>query len=311
MTKVTQKQIDAARRMDVQTYLECYEPHELVKISADTYCTREHDSLKISNGKWYWFSRRIGGKSALDYLVAVKGMSFVDAVLKMCEISASHDFSEKPVIEAKERKLVLPETEPCDEVKRYLLQRGIHRDIIAYCIGEKLLFQTIKHKNAMFVGYDAQKNPRYASLRGTKSGYKSEASGSDKRYAFSIAANGETDAVHVFESAIDLLSFATLQMHRFENWRGQDLLSLGGVSLVTQDAKLPRALYSYLQRHPKVKKVHLHLDNDAPGIAAASAIKQLLEDYTVIDEAPIEEKDVNDELQAFLQRMKEKGENVL
>ena len=30
------------------------------------YCTAEHDSLKISNGKWYWWSRGFGGYSALD-----------------------------------------------------------------------------------------------------------------------------------------------------------------------------------------------------------------------------------------------------
>ena len=34
----------------------------LVHVGGSTYCTREHDSLKISNGKWNWFSRKIGGK---------------------------------------------------------------------------------------------------------------------------------------------------------------------------------------------------------------------------------------------------------
>ena len=50
-----------AREMDLLTYLRNYEPHELVHFGGNTYCTREHDSLKISNGKWYWFSRGIGG----------------------------------------------------------------------------------------------------------------------------------------------------------------------------------------------------------------------------------------------------------
>ncbi len=43
-------------------------------------CTREHDSLKISNGMWFWFSRGIGGKSALDYLIKVKGHTLPEAV---------------------------------------------------------------------------------------------------------------------------------------------------------------------------------------------------------------------------------------
>ena len=34
------------------TYLRRFEPEELVHIGGDTYATRTHDSLKISNGKW-------------------------------------------------------------------------------------------------------------------------------------------------------------------------------------------------------------------------------------------------------------------
>lgn len=61
--------VEKAREMDLLTYLKNYEPHELVHFGGSTYCTREHDSLKISNGKWCWFSRGIGGKTALDYLI--------------------------------------------------------------------------------------------------------------------------------------------------------------------------------------------------------------------------------------------------
>ena len=41
-----------ARDMDLLTYLRNYEPQNLVRLNGDNYCTREHDSLKISNGKW-------------------------------------------------------------------------------------------------------------------------------------------------------------------------------------------------------------------------------------------------------------------
>ena len=60
-----------AKQMDLLTYLRNYEPYELVRFSGNTYCTRTHDSLKISNGKWIWWSRGIGGRSALDYLIIV------------------------------------------------------------------------------------------------------------------------------------------------------------------------------------------------------------------------------------------------
>ena len=77
---VKPEQIEKAKQMDLLTYLQSYEPNNLKKISHDTWCTKEHDSLKISNGKWHWFSRHIGGKTALDYLIKVKGVSFVQAV---------------------------------------------------------------------------------------------------------------------------------------------------------------------------------------------------------------------------------------
>ena len=75
-----QEEIEKARQVDLFTYLQTCEPQELVHVSGNVYCTREHDSLRISNGKWCWFSHGIGGYSALDYLVKVKGCSFMEAM---------------------------------------------------------------------------------------------------------------------------------------------------------------------------------------------------------------------------------------
>ena len=80
---VSKEQIIAARELDLLTYLQLYEPQELVCISSSLYQTKSHDSLKISNGKWYWWSRGIGGRSALDYLIKVRGMSLPEAVIKI------------------------------------------------------------------------------------------------------------------------------------------------------------------------------------------------------------------------------------
>ena len=66
MPYIEADEIMAARQIDLLTYLQQYEPNELVKLDGGNYCTREHDSLKISNGKWHWFSRGIGGRTALD-----------------------------------------------------------------------------------------------------------------------------------------------------------------------------------------------------------------------------------------------------
>ena len=80
MPYYSKEAIAEIKKMDLLTYLENYEPYELVKLSEGIYTTREHDSLKISNGLWFWWSRGFGGKSALKYLTEVRGMDFIDAV---------------------------------------------------------------------------------------------------------------------------------------------------------------------------------------------------------------------------------------
>ena len=80
MPYIAPEVVTEAKRMDLLTYLRTYEPGQLVRVSGNTYCTREHDSLKISNGKWMWWSRGIGGRTALDYLIKVKELSFIEAV---------------------------------------------------------------------------------------------------------------------------------------------------------------------------------------------------------------------------------------
>ena len=50
MRYIAAEDIARAKEMDLLTYLRNYEPQELVHVSGNTYCNREHDSLRISNG---------------------------------------------------------------------------------------------------------------------------------------------------------------------------------------------------------------------------------------------------------------------
>ena len=95
MAYYTKEQIEKARQIDLLTYLQAHEPTELVRLRGDTYCTREHDSLKISNGKWMWWSRGFGGASALDYLMKVRGLSFTDAMKILTEGASAPTFYTK------------------------------------------------------------------------------------------------------------------------------------------------------------------------------------------------------------------------
>ena len=207
---VTPEQIEKAREMDLLTYLRTYEPDELVHFAGDTYCTREHDSLKISNGKWFWFSRGFGGYSALDYLHKVRGMPFVQVVeLLSGQAALTPPVAKQPPKPRKEKVLLMPQrcSDPAQAVA-YLTGRGIDREIIDLCLQTGRLYESYPHHNVVFVGMDRYGKPRYANLRGIRTDFKGEASGSDKRFSFSFPAPG-SDTVHLFESAIDLLSYAT------------------------------------------------------------------------------------------------------
>ena len=313
MPYYTEKQIDQARSIDLLTYLQSFEPTELVHVRGNTYCTREHDSLKISNGKWMWWSRGFGGNSALDYLIKVKGMQFMDAMKILTKEGTDlHDtdakISRKPDCDVK-RKLLLPDkSETNFEVIRYLTSRGIDSDVIKACIDEGLLYESLPYHNCIFVGFDETGNAAYAFYRATTGErLMGEAAGSDKRYSFRIDRAGST--LHVFESAIDLLSYATIMKMRTGEWRAEPMVSLGGVyapSAHNKQSKLPIALENMTQNQTQINTIALHLDNDYAGRSATRSIsEQLGNKYIVRDEPPAYGKDCNDYLQQ-LQRQKRK-----
>ena len=291
-----------ARRVDLLTYLQQNDPGNLVHISGNNYCTRDHDSLKISNGKWHWFSREIGGSSALDYLIKVRNYTFPQAVEALVGPGSITPVPRKKEPVKKEpRKLLMPELEKYPyQAKRYLKSRGIHPVIIDYCIEHSLLFESAGYHNAIFVGYDTNGIARYAAMRGTQSKYKSEVTGSDKHFSFSIQATHDAEHVHLFEAAIDLLSYATLELYEGRDWKRDALLSLAGVFKTKRENVVPVALQQYLEDHPGISTVHLHLDNDEVGRgAAAGIIGGLAGKYVILDEPPASGcKDVNDELMA-------------
>jgi hypothetical protein len=298
---VTRQQIEQAKRMDLLAYLQSYEPGELVRINANAYATRTHDSLKISNGKWCWWSRGIGGRSALDYLIKVRGMEFVGAVQHLCGFTGYAP--SPPVYTVKppsKPPLALPKPYVNnDRVLQYLAGRGIDSNILKYCVDTERLYEDERH-NCVFVGFGGNRKAEYAMLRSSSptSVFLREADGSDKRYAFVLSFHPGLDTVHLFESAIDLLSFATLQK---DDWRQFNYLSLSGVYRPRKtlgETPLPVALAQHLHDNPHIRHVVLCLDNDDAGRLAAHTICALLPArYTAEILLPDKGKDYNRQLQ--------------
>ena len=291
-------QVARAREMDLLTYLQNYEPEMLVPCGPGVYCTKEHDSLKISNGKWCWFSRGIGGKSALDYLIKVKELPFLEAMAQITGQAAEKPpvFASKPAKE-EAKKLLLPQASRCaTPAITYLEGRGIDQELTTFCIQTGRLYESTPHHNVVFVGRDKAGTPRYAAIRGIYSDFKGEATGSDKRFSFHIP--GKSQRLHLFESAIDLLSYATLLKMSGCDWRKDHLLSLAGIYQPKQDGspgRLPLALKQYLEDYPEIHSIVLRLDNDFAGRKAASMLQSILAGtYQVQAIFPPKGKDYND-----------------
>ena len=166
--------IERARQVDLLTYLQTCEPQELVHVSGNVYCTKTHDSLRISNGKWCWFSRGIGGYSALDYLIKVNGYSFMDAMETIIGRAAIRPPSFVPAPkEEKPKHLLLPQAAPDNwAMVDYLKKRGIDPEVIDYCIQTGRLYESRNkgHSNVVFVGFDKDGKARFGCLRGIGEG---------------------------------------------------------------------------------------------------------------------------------------------
>ena len=305
MAYFTPEQIARAKEIDLLTYLQNNNPDELVYESRETYHTRTHDSLKINNGMWYWFSRTIGGKTALEYLIQVEEMSFTEAV--------SHLINQKGIEKKYIPKRELTEKEKIERLEipikaannfkviSYLKSRGISPKIIDECINKGFIYQEYQKNNVVFVGFDENKIPRYINKRGTNfSNYKGEAYGSDKDYSFKLEAIYPNNSVHIFESVIDLLSYATLIELNNQLWDLENLVSLAGIYKPAEDifkSKKPKALEKYLEKNQNIDTIYIHFDNDEAGKLASKAIQICFSDrYKIINSPPKRGKDFNDYL---------------
>lgn len=302
--------IDKIKEIDLLTYLENYEPYELVKINERMYSTREHDSLKISNGLWCWWSRGIGGKNALKFLTVVRGMKYEDAVeLLINKTAIAPPVYAKPIKVDKAKKLILPEKAVDNScLARYLQwDRGIDGEIVEYCIKNNLVYEGIYQskkskrifKNAIFVGYDPSGQAKYAAYRSIgKSKYMGDCTGSTKQYSFRLGHNTQNRELHLFECAIDALSYATLLDMYGHNWQAYNLVSLAGVyqpKEQIEESTVPIALAKHLKENPNIDTVILHLDNDYTGRMATKALKIILPKHIKVIDSPAKlGKDVND-----------------
>lgn len=281
MPGVSAEQAKLAREVDLLSYLQASEPHELRPSAPGEYRTATHGSLVISKGKWVWNRGGFGGRSALDYLIKIRGMGFVEAVEAVLgSRAAPGSFSlpgEKGTRPPPQTKWTFYPPKPerySNRAVSYLQRRGISPEVIGPAMKDGIFYESryynpeSQYHNAavcVFAGKDESGKVVFAALRGIDTDFKIDKAGSDKRFNFRIPAkNPDSRHLAVFEAPIDALSHATFQQRDGWTWDGHRL-SLGGTSST--------ALIAFLERNPQITRVTLHLDNDGAGLTAAAKIK--------------------------------------
>ena len=291
-------------------YVLRYESDKIKRVG-NGYRLKDHESIAISEKGFYRHSIEEGGKTALDYLMSVRGYDFVNAV---CHLIGEAPYEKGSSPNQKNNHKPLPSTTPKNPTPKnpmpenstqpeqqlllprrnkenyhviaYLQNRGIDRDVIMDCIKSGVLYESTLHHNAVFLGKDENNKTRFAAMRGTKGDFKRDAEGSNKKYGFMLPPkSSDSQAVMLFESPIDCLSHQTLckrgDIPDFDGWR----LSLGGTSGV--------ALIGFLERYPDINHCIIATDNDEAGNAFAERIADKL---TITTERvhPLQGKDWND-----------------
>ena len=164
-------------------------------------------------------------------------------------------------------------------IKRYLMEKGIDEGVIDTCIDRGILYESYPYHNVVYIGHDPQgniKSARYQSIYNDN--IRGMVHGSEYNYGFGTEC-ADSDELHVFETPLELLSYATLMKMKAYAWAGRNMVSLNGVhqSRVTGETVMPGVLKQYLLDHMGVKAICLHFRESERGRAIAEDIKRQLE----------------------------------
>ena len=333
--------LEQVRSLCIITFFEQYRGFTFIR-NGSTFRCKQHPSLAVKDDQrsWYWHSKGIGGYGALDYLIKVENMPFREAVKAVepylfitvivddeagpeSEYAPGPELSPRAIVPTPQqyktstvqqpktpnaqqaKTLILPEKAAMPlRLHKYLCnRRGIDSDIVNALIQKGMLYED-RRGNVVFVGHDEYGKPRFASLRGTYGdcSFRGDCAGSDKRYGFSVTAYVPSERLYIFESAIDLMSHASLANAEVGDktaWARHHRLSLAG----TSDAAIP----FFLNQHKTVKELVFCFDNDPAGREAAvqMARKYAAMGYVTKNEPP-QGKDFNEDLQAYRRHMQAK-----
>lgn len=226
------------------------------------------EKVTIRGNVWYHQYERIGGE-AVDFVKKFYNKTYREA---MDYLLGKRDDGELIRVEPqfpKEKKPfeMPPKNSNMRRVYGYLLNgRGIDRDVLNAFVHKKLIYESDKYHNAVFVGVDNNGKPVHVHLRGTVSNnaFKGNVESSIPEYSFNWI--GTSDKVFFFEAPIDMLSYISL--HK-QGWKQHSYVAACGVSDLV--------LFQILKDYPYIETAVLCVDNDEAGHKAIRRIRPKLE----------------------------------
>ena len=284
----TDEQKQTARQTDLATFLRGR--GEVLRRSGSEYEWADGtQKVTIRGNVWFHQYERVGG-DAIDFVQRFYEPDYPRAVELLLD---GHAGFERPTqhaaIQQKSTKdFLLPKrNNTMRRVYAYLLQqRGIDREVLNAFVRERMIYESAKHHNAVFVGYDRNGTARHAHKRGTnsQSNYKGNQEGGLPEFSFHW--HGSSDRLYLFEAPIDMLSFISMCK---ENWQDHSYAAACGVS--------DHVLRQMLRDNPRIRHVCLCLDHDEAGQSAAQRISEKLNVHGISNEILIPvHKDWNEDL---------------
>ena len=280
----TPQQLHDAKHADLAAFLESH--GEQLKRSGSEQEWVDHH-VTIRGHAWFDQYDHKGG-TAIDFVKKYYDASFQDAVQMLLGQNVTAVPMELRQYQRQREPFALPpKNENMRRVYAYLLkQRCIDRAVLDHFVHKKLIYESDKYHNAVFVGTDEDGKPRHAHKRSTASnkGWRQNQAGSEAAYAFHHI--GTSSVIYTFEAPIDMLSFISLYQ---QDWQQHSYVALCGVS--------SEALMHQLAANENLKDVFLCLDRDQAGSAATQRIaKELIGKGYGAHFASSSGKDWNDDL---------------
>ena len=286
---ITQRDIDKANNMDINSYLKTC--GILTKRAGSSY---EWESptgkVSIKGNRWYSQYEMVGGYP-INFVMKYFHLEFKDAVLSLLGNSYALKLDTYEREEKKTKKFVIPKkNDSMSKVFFYLRdERCIDEGIINVFAKAGLLFEDNEFHNAIFVGKDAEGYVRHIHKRSAvkDSTFKGNAEASDPECSFNW--RGKSNRLFVFEAPIDMLSYISMNQKGWKHHSYVALCSTAGIAALKQ-----------LNDNSNINTIYLCLDNDEAGTLGSERIAEqihALGEYEIWRLFP-QNKDWNEDLQS-------------